>query len=353
MSGPYRLSLASIRGQDAAMDALRALAASEGPVPPLLLHGPEGVGKRSAAMAFAASLVCMEQGDGLACGRCRACSRVQHAGLSTEIGGRRSDKDSPESYPDVGLVSIPKGKTRISIQQARDVIHSMSSRPFELARRIYVIDPAERMTAAGANSLLKLLEEPPLFGVLVLVTSSPWSLPITVRSRVRPLRFAPLSRDVVRDLLMEREGLDRDQAERRALRARGSMARAMAIDPEEERRATEGWVDVLAALPGHSCPAALAVGAGEIFGAAPDDALRALELLLEIVRDVHAGSAGAPPRQLNDDELARLAPMADALTGPALDRVRRVEELHREIVDFNRNPRLAVEGAVLALAGLN
>lgn len=345
--------LSGVLGQEAATDALAALAALAGagdPVPPLLLFGPEGVGKRTAALAFAATLACPHRAGTDACGRCGPCLRIAAAEAVTALREGATAQDAPRSYPDSGLVSIPRGKTRISVLQARDIAQSLSLQPFELTRRIYVVDPADAMTAGAANALLKVLEEPPPYGVLVLVTAAPWALPITVRSRLRPIRFRPLPEAIVERLLVA-EGLPPEDAATRARRAAGSLARARALDLDGEAKRLEAWVQILERLGARAPAPPLAVLAGEAFGGSPTEALEGLAVLLAALRDVAAAHAGAPPRTLSPEAAARLAPAATTLLGPALDRANAVETLRREIVSINRNPRLGVEGAVLALAG--
>jgi DNA polymerase-3 subunit delta' len=342
-----------VLGQEAATEALAALAAGAlagDAMPPLLLFGPEGVGKRTAALAFASSLACLHRTGTDGCGRCGPCRRIAEGEAVTALREGSTAQDAPRSYPDSGLVSIPKGKTRISVLQARDIAQSLSLQPFELSRRIYVVDPADAMTPGAANALLKALEEPPPYGVLLLVTSAPWALPITVRSRLRAIRFRPLPEEIVAGLLAA-EGLPPEEAETRARRAAGSLARARALDLDGEAKRLEAWVQILERLGARAPAPPLAVLAGEAFGGSSTEALEGLAALLAVLRDVAAAHAGAAPRTLSSTAVARLAPAATALLGPALDRADAVETLRREIVSINRNPRLGVEGAVLALAG--
>ena len=345
--------LSGLLGQEPAVEALTALAVralAGDAVPPLLLFGPDGVGKRTAALAFASTLACLRRSGTDACGRCGPCRRIAEAEAITVLREGATAQDAPRAYPDSGLVSIPKGKTRISVLQARDIAQSLSLQPFELSRRIYVVDPADALTPGAANALLKSLEEPPPYGVLVLVTAAPWALPITVRSRLRAVRFRPLPQETVRRLL-EAEGLEPAEAETRARRAAGSLARARALDLEGEAGRLEAWVQILERLGARAPAPPLAVLAGETFGGSAAEALEGLAALLAVLRDVAAAHAGAAPRTLSPAAAARLAPAATALLGPALDRADAVESLRREIVSINRNPRLGVEGAVLALAG--
>ncbi len=350
------IPLSALRGQEAALRLLSSLAdlPPGEPVPPLLLHGPEGVGKRTAALGLAAALACRARRPGEdPCGRCTGCARVAAAdGVTALREGAATSREAPRVYPDIGLVSVPRGRTRISILQARDVILSARERPFELARRVYVIEPADLLTNEAANSLLKILEEPPPTTALVLVTSAPWSLPVTVRSRLQPVRFRALPTPVIREILAER-GVPPGEAERRAALAGGSVARALALDPEAHAADRDAWLEILERLAREpSRAAALAVVAGDRWGGSTEEAEAALSLLLALLRDLAALAEDAPPADtVAGERLAPLAPVAARLLGPAFERTVRLDTLRRELATIHRNPRLALEGAVLLVAG--
>ncbi len=343
--------LSAIQGQDAAIQALLALHRRGGPIPPLLLHGPDGVGKRTAALAFAAALVCRKPRGADACGACAPCRRVADASLVTDLREGATAQDSPLVYPDIGFVSVPRQKTRISVLQARDIALSLAARPFELARRIYIVEPADKLNPASANALLKVLEEPPSYGVLILVTAAPWSLPLTVRSRLTAVRFRPLPQATVEQLLLAR-GLAPDEAALRAAHAAGRLSRATNVDPEEERKLVAAWTGVLLRLAQGARAAELAAAAGAELGADPESAIAALDLLLTVLRDAAAGRAALAPVLLDESQADELAPLAEKWVGRLHDRPRLVDRLRREVEIFNRNPRLAIEGAVLAVAGV-
>ena len=350
------IPLSAIRGQEAALRLLRPLAdlPAGDPVPPLLLHGPDGVGKRTAALGLAAALACTVRSPGEdPCGRCTGCARVTAAdGVTALREGTATSREAPRVYPDVGLVSVPRGRTRISILQARDVILSARERPFELKRRVYVIEPADVLTNEAANSLLKILEEPPPTTALLLVTSAPWSLPVTVRSRLQPVRFRALPAGVIREIL-EGHGIAPEEAERRAALAGGSVARALALDPETHAADRDTWLEVLEHLARDPARAAsLAVLAGDRWGGSTAEAEAALALLLALLRDLAALAEGAPVSDpAAAERLAPLAPLAARLLGPTFERTVQLDTLRRELATIHRNPRLVLEGTVLLLAG--
>ena len=138
----------------------------------VIFAGPEGVGKRAMALALAQAVNCPNQKDGDACGTCATCTRIA-----------RGD------HYDVVVVTNEDTAT-IKIEQLRDrVLSVVGYRPFEANKRVFIIDPADAITEAGQDALLKTLEEPPPSAILILITSYPDAMRPTVQSRCRRLRF--------------------------------------------------------------------------------------------------------------------------------------------------------------------
>jgi DNA polymerase-3 subunit delta' len=145
----------------------------------LLLAGPAGTGKTQFAVAVAHALACRQPTmDGFACGQCRACSRL-NAG----------------AHPDYRFVTIEpdsrtgRMRTRIVIDQVRELARWLSLTPSEAPRKMAVISPADKLNPQAANALLKTLEEPPGESLLILASGLPGRLPATIRSRCQRLEF--------------------------------------------------------------------------------------------------------------------------------------------------------------------
>lgn len=146
----------------------------------LLLHGPDGVGKDVFASALAAALLCSGSGTSLAaCGKCPEC-------LLSRAG----------SHPDLHWVTLlrdektDKEKKAIGVDQVRDLGESLAMTSMRSGYRVAVITPAETMTTAAQNALLKTLEEPAPRTVIVLVTARPSGLLPTLRSRCQRIEVA-------------------------------------------------------------------------------------------------------------------------------------------------------------------
>src|SRR5215813_4346600 len=154
-------------------EAKRLLAAAlqGGPAHAYLFHGPAGVGKRELARRFAAELL----GDH---------ARVERG-----------------SHPDLYLLE-PLGE-QIRIDDVRELRRDLHMRPFEGERRVYLISGADSLNEDAADALLKDLEEPPPYAVVVLVAERLGPLPETIRSRCQLVPFRRLSEPAVRQAIRE------------------------------------------------------------------------------------------------------------------------------------------------------
>jgi DNA polymerase-3 subunit delta' len=154
----------------------RLLATRARPAQALLLAGPRGTGKGALARAWAQALLCeVPQPDGAACGRCPACHWFE-----------------TDSHPDYRLLTLQEktgkeGETRmataIEVEQAREAVAFVQLSTYRAGFRVVLVDPADSLNLAAANALLKVLEEPPLNTVFVLVSDQPRRLLPTIRSR--------------------------------------------------------------------------------------------------------------------------------------------------------------------------
>jgi DNA polymerase-3 subunit delta' len=201
-------------------------------------EGPSGVGKETAAFAFAQALVCTTPppaGEAfVACGRCSACRRaVTFAAEPPRV----------PLHPDVilierGLYSPESLRRRtpeaqeISVDQIRRlVLEHMSFAPHEGRSRIFIVRRAHEMSVSAANALLKTLEEPAASTYFVLLTDRGNELVPTVQSRTHVVRFAPLPESIVASIL-EKDGIDPVSARTAAELSGGSVEQARLLaDP--------------------------------------------------------------------------------------------------------------------------
>lgn len=154
----------------------RLLATRARPAQALLLTGPRGVGKGALARAWAQALLCeASQPDGAACGKCPACHWFE-----------------TDAHPDFRLLTLQEkagkdGETRIAtaieVEQAREAVDFVRLSTYRAGFRVVLVDPADSLNPAAANALLKVLEEPPLNTLFILVSDQPRRLLPTIRSR--------------------------------------------------------------------------------------------------------------------------------------------------------------------------
>jgi DNA polymerase III delta' subunit len=193
-----------------------------------LFVGPPGIGKRLFAEKLAQALLCPNvPADKLApCGQCASCLQVM-----------------ARTHPDLYLVEKPADKSEIPVElligdlnhrMREGLCHDISLKPFMGGRKVAIIDDADHLNEAGANCLLKTLEEPPPRSVLILIGTSPDKQLPTIRSRCQTIRFSPLEAETVATILQSR-GLvaDFEHARRLADFAGGSVERAAELADED------------------------------------------------------------------------------------------------------------------------
>lgn len=188
----------------------------------LLLCGRAGMGKGRFARLLAHALLCESPAaDGLPCGACRACLLL--------LAG---------THPDLYCCAPEEEKTTINIDQIRGIGHFLELKSHYDGRKIVIISPAEQMNLNAANSLLKMLEEPPSETHLLLVSSRPAAMPATVRSRCQRLFFALTDSDAAIDWLSTQPGVGSSDPATLLALAEGAplMAAAIAAQGHVSRR---------------------------------------------------------------------------------------------------------------------
>jgi len=331
------MRLAEIIGHVPIVALLRQAVARERVPQSLLFAGPEGVGKRATALALAQAINCpnrrASQHDD-ACGTCPTCQRIAR--------GQHSD-----------VVSIDRGEDSIiKLKFLRErVLDVIGYRPFESARRVFVI-AADDLREDSQDALLKTLEEPPPSAVLILVSAYPGTLLETVQSRCRRLRFGPLNeRDVAR-VLVERAGIDRGAANALAAASGGSVARALAEKTGDLGDDRDAALAVLAAATrgvGDQLKASAAL-AKHGSGRRDREALGArLDVLRSLLRDLGVlatrGSAGLDNADLESD----LRALSGGYGLPRVSRAYAALAQAETALDRNASPKIVADWIALHL----
>lgn len=293
------------------MRALLARSLERGRLPhALLFTGPDGVGKKTLALALGQALLC-EGASQRPCGSCGSCGRVTRAiAALQERRAAALEADDPlrasyRLHPDLVLAEpLARGvRSEIRIEQVRDLAREIAGTPFEAPARAFVIDEAHLMTEQAANSLLKSLEEPARTSHVVLVTASPQALLPTIRSRCQTLRFGPLPLGVLQAHLAAR-GMDPDEARLRATQAAGSMGAALAFEADGYLGVRDMVLTMLEGADGLDVASRMEAAQRLQDLEEPALALTALRSLLRDLMALRAGAAGGS--LLNADVAARL-----------------------------------------------
>jgi DNA polymerase III subunit delta' len=214
----------------------------------MILAGPKGAGKYTLALMLARAINCLNQPetDGLPdfCGRCRNCERIGESAnleerVAEAVAAREEMRDADkretrimvQTHPDVIVVPPDPPQLLIKLGQVRQVIHAAYFRPPVEARRAVTIFTSSAFMKEAANSLLKLLEEPPEHTSLILLTENPQELLPTIRSRAILHRLGALPVADLEGLLEQRrpELKPKDRALAARL-ANGAVGRALGFD---------------------------------------------------------------------------------------------------------------------------
>lgn len=187
----------------------------------MLFCGLEGVGKKSMALVLAKAMNCEKKKDD-ACEVCSPCKAISRA-----------------NFPDVMVIS-PDGNI-IKIDQMRILKQIAYLKPMVGQKRVFIVAEAEKMNEEAANSLLKILEEPPLFSFIILVTHYPDMIKPTIKSRCHILSFQPISREDIEKILLEK-GFGKERAKIISLLVGGNLKKAINLEWEEiQAKRAKAW----------------------------------------------------------------------------------------------------------------
>jgi DNA polymerase-3 subunit delta' len=348
------MSFDDLRDQPEARRLLTA-AVAEGPAHAYLLHGPAGVGKTAAARSFAGAL----------------------------LGDNRRVKAG--THPDLFLLEAVGEMIRID--EIRALHRDLHMRPYEADHRVYVIADAHLLNEDAADALLKDLEEPPPYAVIVLVADELGPLPPTIRSRCQLVPFRRLPEQAVRTFLLERApGLSETEARALARVAGGRLDRAARLLDPETRARREELLRV--ARSPYAEPeldpadaAAVVLESADLAGAAAkeraegelegreltareaeqrlrrvqrgaerEELLASLEELATWYRDLVVVAAGAEAAVVHADRLGVLREDATPERAPDAETAAELaREVWRALEEFNLNPSLALEALFVRL----
>ncbi|MBV9072443.1 MAG: DNA polymerase III subunit delta' [Acidobacteria bacterium] len=244
------MPFADFVGNRETVDRMRGMIARDRFPHSAIIAGPEGAGKYTLAQMIAKTLNCLEQpqAGGLPdfCGRCSNCTRIAQAddldarfaeAVEARENMREADKRDAriliQTHPEVLIVPPDPPQMLIKVGQVRQVIDSVFFKPVDARRKIVIFTESSFMKEA-ANSLLKVLEEPPEYASLLLLTTNPGQLLPTIRSRCVTFTLGALpASELEGAVAAKRKELKPAQRELIARLANGAVGRALAFNVEE------------------------------------------------------------------------------------------------------------------------
>lgn len=300
-----------------------------------LIVGAQSSGKRTLALAFAMALNCEDTDPARRpCGECRTC-RLIAAG----------------NHPDVMTTETDPATGALRIEAIRGVTSRIAMKPYQARMRVAILPDFDRAQPRAQDALLKTLEEPPGYAVLVLLTTSLESILPTILSRSQTVQLRPAPATVVRDVLTQRLGLDSTEADAISRFSGGRVGWAIRAAQDASILAERAEaLDLLESIIGMNRGQRFAL-ADKLSGDKAALAER-LELWLTYWRDVLLQAEGTPVKVCNVD---RRAAIERILYTVDADQARAALHATRALLDrlsYNINLRLALEVMLLDYPGL-
>lgn len=229
------MKFSAILGHARQIDILRNAASSGKVAHAYLFAGPGGIGKNLVARAFAAALNC-SSGGSEACGICPDCAMMAASTHPNLMELCPTDKDGERDAQ--GLIRI---------DQIREVQMGLRLKS-ERGVKTVIVDGADRLVPAAANAFLKTLEEPPAGSVIILVSSKASDLLATIISRCQRVNFRPIPDEEVKGFLVERKGLNPNEAGALARLSGGSLSKATAFIDDGSLQKRREVIEKLSAI---------------------------------------------------------------------------------------------------------
>lgn len=330
-----------ISGQRQAIGLLTTLL-RKGNIPhALAFTGLEGIGKQTTARAFAMACNCADpqpypgppSGSPSAprvnaCGKCRTCRRIL-----------------ADQHPDI-LHLRPSGNL-IRIAVVRDLIQRLAVKPYGQGKRVVILAEAHTMNPEAGNALLKLLEEPPANTLLILTARQVADLLPTIASRCQQIRFRPLPREDLMDLLTAEGRLTAQEAAAAAALSGGSYTRALKMASAEWIPRRQWLAGEISRLRDRTTTVQLALA--EKLAAGKSQLPDVLAWLLSWYRDLIVFPI-QPDRIVNDDLRQQIRSAAAGANPLSLINHMKAVQAALKALQDNANPRLTMETLVLQLA---
>ena len=298
-----------------------------------MITGPGHIGKMTLAVNLAQAVNCID--EDVPCGHCAPCIRIYSG-----------------NNPDVQVVKRIEGAMEIGIDQIRQVSHDSSLKPYEGNYRVFIIDEAEYLSIEACNALLKILEEPPLNVILILLASQMDMLLPTIVSRCQVIELHPLSFEVIEEYLIKRWDVGVEKARMLSRFCNGAIGWALSalanskIIEERERDMTR-IIEICNATINERF--AYAAELATLFGRDRGLTRVLIDLWSGWWRDLLLVKGGAASLIVNIDREDAVTEMADCYSLVQIkDFIEAIINAIRQL-SMNANPRLVFEVLMLKL----
>lgn len=223
------MDFSNITGQHEIVGSLKRLLSEDRIGHAYIFSGSAGLGKKTIAHIFGGLLLCENSQTGAMCGKCTACRLFEHG-----------------SNPDYHRISTEEAS--IGVELIREIQGDVAVKPVYSKHKVYIIEDAVKMTVQAQNCLLKTLEEPPHYVVIILLTTNYDSLLETIRSRAQHFHFKKYTREQVTKVLMDRLGQNNNIIKLAADYSDGNIGMALELAESEDFKRMRNQVIEL--LPG-------------------------------------------------------------------------------------------------------
>lgn len=302
------MSFSSIKGQGAPLNILKEYIVNSRLSGGYLFIGPEGVGKKLAALTLAKTVNCLEQ-TADSCDTCSSCRKIESG-----------------QHPDVHVVECEDSE--IKIENIRQLQREISFKPYEGKKKVFIIDKAHYLNAESSNALLKVLEEPPKDSLIILVTEKPSLLFKTVISRCKTLKFPALKREALKEILKKDFNFPEERAHFLAYFSEGRIGYALRLKDSDILQEKNRIINKFALSPRLDLEDLSLKKKEEVRGY--------LNILATWFRDIYLLKVGLPHSEIiNFDRRAELLKVMPRFSFPDLDGI--LESISEAITQLEHN----------------
>ncbi len=320
----------NIIGQSLLLERFEKTLSSRRVVHAYLFVGPKGSGKKTLSSLFAKALLCRSKGE-KPCGICNSCIQF-----------------SSGNHPDVVTMGLQKDKSGIVVDQIRQMESDIKIKPYQSDYKIYFIEEAHLMNTSAQNALLKTLEEPPPYGIIILLADNIGNLLPTIISRCQQFKICGLSREETASFLERQLPLPRQEALFYAGLSQGIPGKALLLATDESLR------EIREALLGHITYHKNFdfIELFKLFDKNKDKFNLLLDMLVFWFRDlIFVKLMKGNKHIINSDKISLLNKLHKNFTIDALEDMINIIEDSRKIAGRSGNYKMTIENMLIGLQG--